>query len=115
MGSSSVPCPSIISSYTERLIPIGSRNEIELLAWGSRSRRSVLVPRRANAAARLMAVVVLPTPPFWLVIAIINVQICLACEVCHSFKATSANRWHRQLRRASLLLQFRPRLVILLR
>src|SRR5512141_750263 len=53
-------------------MPIGSRNEIELLAWGSRSRRSVFDPRRANAAARLMAVVVLPTPPFWLVIAIIN-------------------------------------------
>jgi len=51
---------------------IGSRNEIELLACGSRSRRSVSDPRRANAAARLMAVVVLPTPPFWLVIAIIK-------------------------------------------
>src|SRR5689334_1400070 len=50
----------------------GSRNEIELLACGSRSRRSVFDPRRANAAARLMAVVVLPTPPFWLVIAIIK-------------------------------------------
>src|SRR5919202_1146570 len=30
---------------------------------------SVLSPRRANAAARFTAVVVLPTPPFWLTIA----------------------------------------------
>src|SRR6266849_5414052 len=50
----------------------GSKNEIELFPCGSRSRSSVLVPRRAKAAARLMAVVVFPTPPFWLVIAIIT-------------------------------------------
>src|SRR6185436_1940894 len=30
---------------------------------------SVFIPRRANAAARFTAVVVLPTPPFWLTIA----------------------------------------------
>src|ERR1044072_4943890 len=30
---------------------------------------SVFVPRRARAAARFIAVVVLPTPPFWLTIA----------------------------------------------
>ena len=30
---------------------------------------SVFCPRRASAAARLIAVVVLPTPPFWLTIA----------------------------------------------
>ena len=40
-----------------------------LLAWGSRSMRSVLLPRSASAAARLTAVVVLPTPPFWFAIA----------------------------------------------
>src|SRR5687768_16646292 len=33
--------------------------------------RSVFRPRIANAAARLTAVVVLPTPPFWLAIATI--------------------------------------------
>src|SRR5271157_6086203 len=36
------------------------------LAWGSQSTRRVLKPSIARQAARLMAVVVLPTPPFWL-------------------------------------------------
>src|SRR6185312_17134701 len=35
------------------------------LAWGSQSMRRVLRPSSARAAERLMAVVVLPTPPFW--------------------------------------------------
>jgi len=39
------------------------------LAWGSQSIRRVGRPSRAMAAARLMAVVVLPTPPFWLTTA----------------------------------------------
>src|ERR1051326_6693790 len=46
-----------------------SRNDIVLFACGSRSMRSVFLLRSANAAARLIAVVVLPTPPFWLAIA----------------------------------------------
>src|SRR5579862_9188909 len=46
-----------------------SRNDIVLLAWGSRSMSSVRLRRMASAAARLIAVVVLPTPPFWLAIA----------------------------------------------
>src|SRR6266851_3482565 len=40
-----------------------------VLAWGSQSISSVERPSRARAAARLMAVVVLPTPPFWLTTA----------------------------------------------
>src|ERR1700704_6238411 len=48
-----------------------SRNDIVLLDCGSRSRSSVRLPRSARAAARLIAVVVLPTPPFWLAIATI--------------------------------------------
>src|SRR3954466_8344437 len=48
-----------------------SRNDIVLLAWGSRSMSSVGWPRSASAAARLMAVVVFPTPPFWLAMATI--------------------------------------------
>src|SRR5581483_3569843 len=48
-----------------------SRNDIVLLAWGSRSMSSVRLPRSASAAARLIAVVVLPTPPFWFAIATI--------------------------------------------
>src|ERR1035437_6903618 len=38
----------------------------EQFAWGSQSTRRTLRPWRARQAARLMAVVVLPTPPFWL-------------------------------------------------
>src|SRR5262245_47724004 len=45
-----------------------SRYDIVLLACGSRSMRRVRFFRSANAAARLIAVVVLPTPPFWLAI-----------------------------------------------
>src|SRR5512142_2162460 len=36
---------------------------------GSASINNVFRPRRASATARLMAVVVFPTPPFWLTIA----------------------------------------------
>src|SRR5713226_7032668 len=36
------------------------------LAWGSVSRSSTRSPLAARKAPRLMAVVVLPTPPFWL-------------------------------------------------
>src|SRR5580765_5685317 len=62
---------SAIASYTLRVTCGMSRNDIVLLDWGSRSRSSVRLPRRARAAARLIAVVVLPTPPFWLAIATI--------------------------------------------
>src|SRR4026208_2413244 len=43
---------------------------MELLACGSRSRSRTRFPLRAKAAARLMAGVVFPTPPFWLAMAI---------------------------------------------
>src|SRR5215213_1108871 len=46
-----------------------STYDMLLLACGSRSMRSVFLCRKARAAARLMAVVVLPTPPFWFAIA----------------------------------------------
>src|ERR1700733_5541461 len=48
-----------------------SRNDIVLFACGSRSISNVGLPRRARAAARLIAVVVFPTPPFWLAMATI--------------------------------------------
>src|SRR5208283_4009767 len=38
--------------------------------WGSQSTSSVLTSAAAREAARLMAVVVFPTPPFWLATAI---------------------------------------------
>src|SRR5450759_5543225 len=47
------------------------RPEVEL-ACGSRSIRSTEWPISARAAPRLMAVVVLPTPPFWFTTAMIG-------------------------------------------
>src|SRR5450756_485292 len=69
--SSNVTSFSAIASYTLRVIWVTSRNDIVLLAWGSRSTSRVGLPRRDSAAARLIAVVVLPTPPFWFAIATI--------------------------------------------
>src|SRR4030095_12848328 len=54
----------------ERSMLRGSKKEMELFACGSRSRRRTRFPLRAKAAARLMAVVVFPTPPFWFAMAI---------------------------------------------
>src|SRR5271165_1864486 len=42
---------------------------LEAFDWGSQSTSSVRAPDDASEAARLMAVVVLPTPPFWLATA----------------------------------------------
>src|SRR6187401_1953353 len=39
---------------------------VEALPWGSRSTISTRSPIAASAVPRLIAVVVLPTPPFWL-------------------------------------------------
>lgn len=46
-------------------------------AWGSRSKMAVFRPRCSATTARWMARVVLPAPPFWLIIA--NVFICSPC------------------------------------
>src|SRR3954462_5057838 len=42
---------------------------VEALPWGSKSSKRTFSPTAAKAVARLMAVVVFPTPPFWLAIA----------------------------------------------
>src|SRR5581483_3783093 len=42
---------------------------VEALPWGSMSTISTFSPTAASAVARLIAVVVLPTPPFWLATA----------------------------------------------
>src|SRR6266478_5599475 len=44
------------------------------LPWASRSRTRVRRPAAASAVARLIAVVVLPTPPFWLATATIRAR-----------------------------------------
>src|SRR5262245_58130154 len=42
---------------------------VDALPWGSRSTISTCSPIAASAVPRLIAVVVLPTPPFWLAMA----------------------------------------------
>ncbi len=71
MTSLKVQQGSDSASYTLRSIPRTSMNDIVELAWGSRSISRVRLRRSASAAPRLMAVVVLPTPPFWLAMATI--------------------------------------------
>ncbi len=44
--------------------------------WGSKSTSSTLRPNSASEAPRLMVVVVLPTPPFWLHIEITRAGPC---------------------------------------
>src|SRR5262245_36406685 len=61
--------PSESTSYIERSTARTSVYDIEESACGSRSISSVRWPRMARAAARLIAVVVFPTPPFWFAIA----------------------------------------------
>src|SRR6187549_2425231 len=48
---------------------LGTPSPVEALPCGSTSRTSTFSPTAARAVARLMAVVVLPTPPFWLAMA----------------------------------------------
>src|ERR1043166_10589 len=65
------PSPSTINSSADLYMERGSRKEMELLLCGSRSSSRTLCPLCANAAARLIVVVVLPTPPFGLAMAMI--------------------------------------------
>src|SRR5690625_2415913 len=51
-------------------------NPADAAPWGSRSTSSTLRPYSASAAPRLIVVVVLPTPPFWLHIAMIRAGPC---------------------------------------
>src|SRR5437867_11523900 len=60
---------SVRASYTVVPSWVGSMKDSVQFAWGSRSMRRVLNFFWARAAARLIAVVVLPTPPFWLAMA----------------------------------------------
>jgi len=51
------------------------------LACGSASTSKVLYSKAARLAARLIAEVVLPTPPFWLATAIIFPMVCVVPEL----------------------------------
>src|SRR3954468_15101748 len=52
-------------------VPGGTPTPLEALPWGSMSMSSVRRSAAARLAARFTAVVVLPTPPFWLAMAMI--------------------------------------------
>ena len=55
---------------------------VEALPWGSRSISRTRRPASASDAAKFIAVVVLPTPPFWLAIA-------MMCEIVASFSSSA--------------------------
>ncbi len=55
---------SVMTSNMDFSTERRSMYDIVLLPWGSRSMRRVFMPFCAMAAARLIAVVVFPTPPF---------------------------------------------------
>src|SRR5688572_7278270 len=74
---------------------------------GSMSTSSVRIPRRASAAARLIAVVVLPTPPFWLTTAIVPRTLCF--WVRWYVGAAGAQRGQRALRVTHPALHLRSR------
>src|SRR5713101_4513889 len=62
------------------------------LPWGSASTISTRLPQAASAVARLTAVVVLPTPPFWLASAMMRAgcggRLGLAAALTHDLRQT---------------------------
>src|ERR1700692_4286476 len=59
---------------------------------GSQSTRSVLTSAAASEAARLMAVVVLPTPPFWLATAMTRPMILFLCVARQDMRTSLRNQ-----------------------
>src|SRR3954451_17684165 len=62
----------MVSSISWGLSPSPTESD----PWGSKSTSSTLRPYSASAAPRLIVVVVLPTPPFWLHMAITRAGPC---------------------------------------
>src|SRR5438552_7336223 len=78
MTSLNDSCSLTSTSNIDRVTDRGSTKLMVEFDCGSRSISSVLKLLLATAAARLMAVVVLPTPPFWLAtVMIIRTEIIL--------------------------------------
>src|SRR4051794_28287605 len=92
MTSSNVTSFSAMASYTLRWTVVTSKYDIVLLACGSRSTSRVGLPRSASAAARLIAVVVFPTPPFWLAMATIIYWAAEACRIVTDARALRRDR-----------------------
>jgi len=71
-----------------RTVPRVTPRPLVQLAWASVSTTRTRISAIASAAARLMAVVVFPTPPFWLVIAIVLPIVCtMAARITQSDRA----------------------------
>src|ERR1043165_852928 len=65
--ASRMPTSRTSTSYVERRRLLRSMpSPVDALPCGSRSTTSTFSPMAASAVPRLIAVVVLPTPPFWL-------------------------------------------------
>src|SRR6185369_15901444 len=86
MTSSNGTSSLTITSYIDFVTCRTSTYDIDEFACGSRSISSVLKPLFATAAERLMAVVVLPTPPFWLA----TVMIIEPAAIVHARQAIRA-------------------------
>src|SRR4029450_3715233 len=71
---------------------------VEALPCGSRSRISTCSPMAASAVPRLIAVVVLPTPPFWLAIAMTRGGVALGMRAsgtaCGAVDASTLSLMH---------------------
>src|SRR5918994_73446 len=61
--------PSSRTSYMQPLAPAEAPSPLVALPWGSMSTMRIFSPNPARYAARLIAVVLLPTPPFWFTMA----------------------------------------------
>ena len=66
-----VSVPLMSTSYTPLDTDLSTPMPLVALACGSKSHSSTRLPLAFTAAARLTQVVVLPTPPFWLTMAMI--------------------------------------------
>src|SRR5512147_654295 len=95
MTSSRVAWP-VSTSYIDFCSDRRSRNVMDELACGSRSMSRTVRPRMARAAARLIAVVVFPTPPFWFAIAMTvngaSPGECVADATCRDVRGSREDR-----------------------
>src|ERR1700694_3771668 len=80
---------------------------VEALPWGSRSTVSTCSPVAASAVPRLIAVVVLPTPPFWLAIASTRGGFPVAGRLARvtTSAASAGAAWGRSVMRASSVIR----------
>src|SRR3954464_10899517 len=71
------------------------RSPVEALPCGSRSMIRTRSPMAASAVPRLMAVVVFPTPPFWLARASTRGRLPFLLSLIESIAISAASVWLR--------------------